>query len=618
MCGIVGSQGILIERTSIESALASFRHRGPDGTYIYSRNSVHLGVNRLAINDLSGGAQPFFNTKADICVIYNGEIYNHKSLRRTLNEHGVYVESQVDGAILPYLYEIYGESFLNLLDGMFAMALVNFETEELILARDVAGEKPLYYSLDGRGLFFSSSLDSFPILKRKNIELDSQSIWDFPSFLWCPQPNTIYRGVFSLLPGEVLCFRDGSAKKSRIEMNPDPNLPKSLEDRVLYVKETIIDSITGCLMSEVPIATFLSGGLDSSIVSMVAAQNIHELNTYSVSFPDQIDSAGLNYNEEPFAQLLAEAFQTNHHVLRLDSTIALNYLEEFVKKADQPFSVSSGLGVFAISKLAQEVGDRVILSGDGADELFGGYSWYSYLPNLMSRRKLLKESLSPTVTMQDIGMPVELRLDIISKYSDEDFLFALHYYATENDKKSLFSNDFQISLNGYESAAKLGSTFGTLQTPLSVLQSDRIMYLNQEMLRKVDLFTMANSIEGRAPFVRKKVLNLAAALSFEELVRDGELKWILRKAFSDQLPKEILNRKKHGFNFPIEEWLQNEWRHLVTNTFSTNSQLFQRGLIDKISIRNVGEFLNSTRKLHGHTLFSFIVLDMFLSRRSNH
>jgi asparagine synthase (glutamine-hydrolysing) len=296
----------------------------------------------------------------------------------------------------------------------------------------------------------------------------------------------------------------------------------------------------------------------------------------------------------------------------MSSNLARNLLDDFIKKAGQPFAVSSGLGILAISQSARQNGIKVLLSGDGADELFGGYSWYLQLEKIFKHRSSFKSKVPLTKTMQDTGINLNDRITSIAQYSDEDLLFALHYYGTEEEKKNLFKREFYYD-NLFEVSSRiLKSQYEFEVTIDSVLESDRNIYLPQEMLRKVDLFTMASSVEGRVPFVRKEIFEISKNLRFSQLVEKGNLKAFLKKSVNSILPIEIVARQKHGFNFPIDKWLVSDWSDLVKETFSRSSRIYSLGIIDDNSLIVAEQMLNSKTKLNGHTIFSMIVLERFL------
>jgi len=613
MCGIVGSFGANLIQTNLETALRTFNHRGPDQEFFHGANFFSVAANRLAINDVEGGRQPLFGSSESVVALYNGEIYNHLELRNNLKKKNVFVPNLVDGAVIPFLYEQYGENFIDHLDGMYAIALLDLRKKKLLLSRDIAGEKPLYYSKNADGVYFASHIPAFRNLLNSELNLNYQAIWDLISFLWIPEPATIYKEVFAIMPGETITFDlDGTANSRIRKYISNTDFPTDPDEAAQYLRGALERNIESCLMSEVPVGTFLSGGLDSSIVTAIAARINSELDTFSVSFENTEDPYHGYFDEGPLARELSGKLGTNHHEIFMSSNLARDLLDDFIKKAGQPFAVSSGLGILAISQAARLNGTKVLLSGDGADELFGGYSWYLQLEEIFKQRANLKSRSPLSKTMQDIGTNLKDRISLIAQYSDEDLLFALHYYGTEEEKKQLFKKEFFYD-NFLESSSRILRTVGKSELTIeSVLESDRNIYLPQEMLRKVDLFTMASSVEGRVPFVRKEIFEISKNLKFSQHVENGNLKAFLKKSVNSILPAEVVTRQKHGFNFPIDKWLVSDWVDLVNETFSPSSLIFSMGIIDVSSLRIANEMLANKSKLNGHTIFAMIILERFL------
>jgi asparagine synthase (glutamine-hydrolysing) len=613
MCGIVGSFGANLIQTNLESALRTFNHRGPDQEFFYGANFFSVAANRLAINDVEGGHQPLFGSSESVMALYNGEIYNHLELRNNLKKKNVFVPNLVDGAVIPFLYEQYGENFIDHLDGMYAIALLDLRKKKLLLSRDIAGEKPLYYSKTADEVYFASHIPAFRNLLNFELTLNYQAIWDLISFLWIPEPATIYKEVIAIMPGETITFDlDGTANSRIRKYMSNTDFPADPDEAAQYLRGALERNIGSCLMSEVPLGTFLSGGLDSSIVTAIAASINSQLDTFSVSFENTEDPYHGYFDEGPLARELSKKLGTNHHEIFMSSNLARDLLDDFIKKAGQPFAVSSGLGILAISQAARLNGTKVILSGDGADELFGGYSWYLQLEEIFKQRTNLKSRSPLSKTMQDIGTNLKDRISLIAQYSDEDLLFALHYYGTEEEKKQLFKKEFFYD-NFLESSSRILRTEGKSELTIeSVLESDRNIYLPQEMLRKVDLFTMASSVEGRVPFVRKEIFEISKNLKFSQHVENGNLKAFLKKSVNSILPAEVVTRQKHGFNFPIDKWLVSDWVDLVNDTFSPSSLIFSMGIIDVGSLRIANEMLANKSKLNGHTIFAMIILERFL------
>lgn len=615
MCGISGIYSKYEHHHGdLAEMLDSIKHRGPDGASRVRDGPLSAGAVRLAINDVSGGGQPFYNKKKTICVFYNGEIYNFRDLRRSLDLRGYTFSSGCDGDILPAMYEVYGQRMFELLDGMFAIALWLSDERRLILARDPQGEKPLYYSrLDnGFGLAFGSEIRTFRRLTKLRLTTNRESIWDFPSFLWIPEPLTIYNEVRSVSPGEVITFDGMSISRSRMEQKRAGlrNQFANDEEAILETKQVVDYAIRSRLMSDVRVGAFLSGGLDSAIVVSRAKKELGQIETFNVAFETGPDACNGVYDESLEALETANSLGTSHSTIRLTAKGARGLLDDFVRFGDQPFAVSSGLGILAVSQQASYRGIKVLLSGDCADETFGGYPWYLQLAQ-QSRETTADAGITPEISFNTTGLALDERLRVLSNYTSHQRAWAWHYYASESDKRDLFSEEFG---HGQPTAFRHFRDWNesTTWTPEMYIDNDRDFYMVNEMLTKLDRMTMASSVEGRAPFASRAVRDHASRLSLDHLIGGFNLKRVLREAYRKEIPETCRIRPKHGFNVPIDQWLKGEWKDLVDETFAQGSALWAHGFIDKKSRINVSKLLSDTARLNGHSVFCFIVLNRWL------
>ena len=613
MCGIAGiySDGALEHVPIVKRMVSHLIHRGPDSSGFWSSGSYSAGMRRLSIVDVGGGDQPLYDESGRIILFYNGEIYNYPQLKKELENDGITFRTQGDGEVICHLYRKYGKDVFPKLDGMFAVALWDDEKQVLILARDFPGEKPLYYSrLHDGGVAFSSEIPSLLACDQVSREIDIQSLWDFPTYLWVPEPATIYKHVRAILPGEGLVISKRGVEpfefKSRIAV---PDLP--IETDALAVESSrivVMNSVKSRLLSDVPIGAFLSGGLDSSIVCALARQELNTLHTFCVGF-EQIEDPYHGYSDESsLAEEFARHLGTRHTTVRVSGRDFRELLPQFLKAAGQPYGVSSGLGILAIAREARRQNIKVLLSGDGADEAFGGYSWYSAIPRSFTSHPVRGKMLrfldgSETSNQKDSRM---------AGYSPQVRAWAWHYYASEQEKMSIFHPDIRAasSLHCFDGVK--------LKDPIDYLQHDRDFYFPNEMLSKVDRMTMAYSVEGRAPFASPALQRFAARLPWEQLIRNGQLKWVLRQAFQSELPEELLFRPKHGFNVPIDHWLRGEWRDLFEETFSKSSHLSKAGILSTEARDYAWGLLKDPTKIVGHVLFCFIMLNLWMSEKNVH
>jgi asparagine synthase (glutamine-hydrolysing) len=571
---------------------------------------------RLAINDLEGGGQPLFNRDRSVALMYNGEIYNSPALRKDLEARGYAFRTHSDGEVICHLYDEYGEELFERLDGMFAAALWDAEKRRLFLARDLPGEKPLYYAeLGGGRLVFASEIKAIRKFRGLDLTLDRQAIWDFPTFLWIPEPSTVFNEIKALPRGHVLCADDGgiSVKAYANKFNRGP-LTQDDGEIVEETRRVVREAVQSRLLSDVPVGCFLSGGLDSSIVATLATEALGSVDTFSVAFEKVHDPYHGTADESGHAAAYAKMLGSRHHTIRVTAETFHDDLDRFCHHADQPFGVSSGLGILSVARAAREAGIKVLLSGDCADECFGGYSWYVHLPGGKAARGkacVMPVTAETPVSFQNFGMGLAERLEVLAGYDAPTRAWAWHYYAHESEKAVLFSKDIQ---EGLESSLRHFRAFDAAAdwSAETFIAQDRDFYMPQEMLRKVDRMTMAYSVEGRVPFAAPSVLSHADKLPYGSLVRGATLKSALRRAFSHILPAEITSRPKHGFNVPIDHWLKGSWRHLVDEAFAGSSALRRHGLVDAGAGDVVQRMVDDPVRLNGHTIFCYVMLNRWL------
>lgn len=614
MCGIAGALIVgrkYSPREVAERMVAAIKHRGPDGSTFLEHGDLAVGMCRLSINDIEGGAQPLYNQSKSVAVFYNGEIYNYRELRRELEAAGVQFRTHCDGEVIGHLYDIHGLKMFERLDGMFALALLDKESGRLILARDIPGEKPLYYYEGGDGVFaFASELPGLRQFPGVNLRLNRQALWDMPTFLWIPEPSTVYENVYALPRSHYMIVEAGKAS-----IHPYPNkfnnIAASLDSPdalVAEVRRVVEKSIKSRLLSDVPVGSFLSGGLDSSIVATVAAREVGRIDTFSVGFEALADPYHGMADESEQAAETARLISSTHHIIRVTGKDFLDELDTFIAHAGQPYAVSSGLGILLIAKAAHDAGIRVLLSGDGADECFGGYSWYAHLE---AAERVAPSGRAGCGSMQNVGQALNTRLAEIMVGAPAERAWGWHYYAHESEKWRLFAPDFR---DGMQSSLRyFGVGNDQSWRPIDYITHDRNFYFPNEMLSKVDRMTMAYCVEGRVPFAAPEVLSLASRLNLDQMVsKAGVLKWALRKAFSDMLPAHVLSRPKHGFNVPIDHWLRNDWAHLIDETFGDGSSLRRNGFVDANAHSVALDMINDVSRLNGHTIFSFVMMNRWL------
>ncbi|AWI33542.1 asparagine synthase (glutamine-hydrolyzing) [Helicobacter apodemus] len=580
MCSICGIYGKRDYTPTLEKMIAAMDFRGPNGCFSYVDKGFYGTSNRLSINDLQCGTQPFSNVDGSIVVFFNGEIYNYKTLKEELQNDDIEFFSHCDGEILPFMYQKYGIEGFKLLDGMFGIALYDKNLRKIFLVRDIAGEKPLYY-LHHQEIFAYSTLIT-PLREVIKPTLNHQAIWDFLTFGFIPEPQSIYQEIVSLPKGSILEFdcHDLTLKIKDFKEDCLKIHQVSYENPILATKELVSKSVYDRLLGDVKIGAFLSGGLDSSIVSALACKEIADFHTFSIAFCEGYDPHSAFVNESAFSQLVAKHIGSKHYELQINAKDFQKELESFIQSSDQPFGAISGIGIKLLARMARELGVKVLLSGDGADENFGGYAWY---PKLRFNNP---QAITPQKPK------------------------GWHYYAFEEEKKALFSEDFFANM---QSSLRYFPTSDSL--PLAFIAFDREFYLPYEMMAKLDRMCMSESVEGRACFLSPAILAFIQSLDYETLLLKGE-KWLLKEAFRELLPQEILEREKHGFNAPIDYWMKKDWLWLLKESLSAKSALNRYGMLDKGASEFMLKLLFSSQVRVGNIAFYLVVLNLWLENLS--
>lgn len=566
MCGISGiinkDIGNPASRKLIQSMCEVMKHRGPDEDGFYINGNVALGMRRLKVIDLSTGSQPVFNEDKSIVVIFNGEIYNYKTLREEMisRGHGFYTNS--DTEVIVHLYEEYGENFVTRLNGMFAIALWDNRDKTLLLYRDRLGEKPLHYMATEWGIIFSSEIKS--ILCDRSIErkLDNEALYHYFSFYSIPAPLTIYSGIKKLLPAHYLKYNMGKAEiKQYWDFSFNPDFKKTEEEFSLTLRHLLLKSLKKRIISDVPIGAFLSGGIDSSIVVGLMSTLLDKpVKTFSIGFEED------RYNELEYARIIAKKFKTDHHELLVKPS-AVDLIDELIKFFDEPFGGPSAIPTFLISKFTRQY-VTVALTGDGGDEIFAGYDNYR---TALKRKKL---NLLPKWFRYFLADRVGNKLPysapgkrfLQSLSLDEGKLFCMG--VSEPWKKNLFSYEFLEKVNNLDSFQIVEKylLYGFSEYLSKFMYLDTKLYLPNDILVKVDRMSMANSLETRILFLDHEIIEFAATIPAVLKINNGVTKYILKKSMKDLIPKEILERGKWGFALPVDIWFRNELRDMIVSS----------------------------------------------------
>jgi asparagine synthase (glutamine-hydrolysing) len=621
MCGITGFIAQNNFSDEVESTLVLDRmcrrivHRGPDDQGMLVSGAVALGMRRLSVIDLSGGQQPISGCTSAVTIVFNGEIYNYRELQGELQGRGHEFKTHSDTETILHAYEEFGAACVERLRGMFAFAIWDARRQELFIARDRAGKKPLYYSLTPQGTFiFGSELKSLREHPEFRGEISTEALDSYLTFGYVPDPLTIFRDVHKLPPGHHLRFSDGRVYVQQYWDFPyDESLakpPQSEEECVENLRTLLDEAVRVRLVADVPLGAFLSGGVDSSaVVGLMARHTAQPVKTFSIGFHED------SYNELKYARLAAKHFGTDHHEFVVTPDIC-EIVDELVWHFDEPFADSSAIPTYMVSKLAREF-VTVVLSGDGGDELFGGYtryatdrkrSGYARLPRAL--RQGLMQPLGSSLPHGAWGRNYiyVMAFEAIDRYIEEVSIF------TRLNKRALYTDDFRRRLGATEAAARFRDYVdrsGSTDSLHRLLYLDSKTYLPGDILTKVDRMSMAVSLEARVPLLDHKLIEFVCTRLPSSMKMKGlETKHIFKRAIGDLVPAEILNRPKQGFGVPIEQWINQQLRERVHETL-TEPRTRQRGYIEPRYVKTLLDEHERGRRDHATELWALFMLELW-------
>ena len=619
MCGITGfvtdntGRGNQFETAELlERMCAVMSHRGPDDQGTMVNEGVALGMRRLSIIDLSGGHQPMRSRGSDLTVVFNGEIYNYRELRENLQNKGYQFQTKSDTESILHCYEEYGDACVDHLRGMFAFALWDEPKRKLFVARDRVGEKPLYYAITRTGTFvFGSELKC--VLQHPEVEreIDHQAVDAYLTFGYVPDPLSILKNIKKLPPGHSLTLLGGKITiKQYWDFPYEPGETRSERDYIEDLQHRLRESVRMRLVSDVPLGAFLSGGVDSSTIVALMAQEMPEpVKTFSIGFEED------SYDELKYARLVAKRFGTDHHELIVTPDVC-NVIDELIWHFDEPFADSSAIPTYYVSKLAREY-VTVVLSGDGGDELFAGYTRYAVdlkrqgferLPRFV--RQNLMKSLSEHLPHGARGRNFlyNVALDPIDRYIDNISIF------TKLNRRLLYSEGLLERLQHGESAATMYRDYASSVTtgePVDpLLYLDSKTYLPGDILTKVDRMSMAVSLEARVPLLDHELIEFVTRMPASLKMRGGESKYIFKQAIKGLIPDEILTRPKQGFGVPIGAWINDQLRERMHDTLrdslTRERGYFRSGYIDVLLAEH-----ERGRRDHSQALWTILIFELW-------
>ncbi|MCE3278791.1 MAG: asparagine synthase [Bacteroidetes bacterium] len=579
----------------INTATACLKKRGPDGDGIFIHNNAALGHRRLSIIDTSDlASQPFTDLSGRYTIVFNGEVFNYKELRKELIAKGISFRSQSDTEVLLYLFIADKEKCLSKLDGEFAFAIYDNQKEELFIARDRFGIKPLYYYKDSERFVFASEIKSLIAFEVPKI-IDKSSLETYFHLNYIPSPYSIFENVFKLSSGQFLKINF----KEEIKKDSYYNIPYS-ENQHSYsdydsaqkeLRSLLEHSVQQRMIADVPLGTFLSGGIDSSVITAIAAQNTQKLNTFSIGYKDEP-----LFDETYFAQLVAKKYKTEHTVFQLTNEDLYADLHHVLDYIDEPFADSSALAV-SILCMHTKKQVTVALSGDGADEIFAGYN--KHAAELKARQSGLKAQLVKASYPILKQLPKSRNTKTGNKIRQLE-KFAEGMKLSEKERywkwakwagftsKEIFTSDYNKSLDHKDSEKRKRDILKNLNDDYnSVLLTDMKLVLENDMLVKVDRMSMSRSLEVRVPFLDHKIVDFAFSLPAEYKIDNKQRKKILKDAYRKDLPAELYNRGKKGFEVPLLKWFRTDLKSMITNELLSDSFIKEQNIFDAETIKEL-------------------------------
>ena len=595
MCGIAGKVDWSgpVEEATIARMCAAIEHRGPDSRGIHMEDGVGIGAQRLAIIDLAHGDQPVTNEDGTVVVALNGEIYNFQELRERLLARGHSFRSYVDTEVLAHLYEDMGPAMVGELRGMFAFAVWDARQRRLFCARDRAGKKPLFWARRGTRVWFGSEVRALLEDPELEVGVDPRAIDAYLALQYVPNPLSAFSGVSKLPPASTVVFDEHGERIERYWSldYADPEPPISLPDAEERLRELLREATRARLISEVPLGAFLSGGIDSSaVVAAMAEASSSPVKTFSIGFRER------DFDELEYARMVARRFDTDHHEFRVEPE-ALSIMPKLARHYGEPYADPSAIPSFYLAELTRRH-VTVALNGDGGDESFAGYSRYRAIqgisrfglssPLLERGGRALARRLGEGRRDNSTRSRVNRLLRTAGMAPADRYLTWMSPFGAER-RSALLSDDFRGALGGWSSAGVIRGPWERSTAPSlldTMLDVDVQTYLPDDLLVKMDIASMAHSLEARSPFLDHEVMEFAASLPAEYKLRGGEKKSVLKSAFRGILPDEVLYRPKMGFGVPLAHWFRNELRDLPADVLLDPSAVergyFRRSEVERL------------------------------------
>ena len=622
MCGIAGfsihSKSIQENREKIIKAMCdAIRHRGPDDEGYYITEEIALGQRRLSIIDLSGGHQPIFNEDKSISIIFNGEIYNYQKLADKLQKKGHQFRTNSDTEVIVHLYEEYGEECLPYLNGMFAFVIWDQNQKKIFAARDRIGQKPFFYSIQNHQFIFASEPKA--LLKHPEIQpkIDIEGMVQYLAYEYVPTPRSIYKGIQKLPAAHYLIYQNDSLQIQSYWHAKFSSSNLSLNEYEKNFEKLLLKAVERRLISDVPLGVFLSGGIDSSCLVAMMSQLIpsHQIKTFSIGFEEK------SFDESTYAKDIAEHFQTDHHEKILSPQKMLEILPRITKILDEPLGDASIIPTYLLSEFTREK-VTVALGGDGGDELLAGYptfqahimaNYYQKVPSFI-RYIIKKIGYSLPVSTKNISFDFKVKrflsgMDYNPYTRQQIWMGSFH----DQDLPYLLSPEIQKQ-------CRLENLYGPIQEHLQnalgsslekILYLYTKLYLQDDILTKVDRASMATSLEARAPFLDVDLVEFILKMPVSLKLKGLTTKYLLKKILAKKVPNHILNRPKKGFGIPVAKWLKDDLKPMILELFK-EEKIREQGLFQYSYIKKMLQDHFCGKKDNRKQLWTLSVLQMWI------
>ena len=618
MCGICGKISLRdsIDKNLIHEMCEVLKHRGPDDEGVYIGSKIGLGHRRLSVIDVSSaGHQPMSNEDRSIWLVMNGEVYNFPEIRIDLEQRGHVFKSHTDTEVILHLYEEKGIDCLSDLRGPFAFAIWDEKKQRLFIARDRIGKKPLFYRYKNSTLIFASEIKAILQDPEVSVEVNRRAVTDYLSYGYVPTPESMFKGIMKLPPAHFMIYEKGNIKIEKYwELDFSKKNKLSEQEYCSRIMDLLEEATRIRMISDVSLGAFLSGGIDSSaVVYMMSKLSSRPVKTFSIGFEEE------EYSELKFAKIIADKFGTEHKEYIVKPN-AIEILPKLVWHYNEPYADSSALPSYYVAKMTrQEV--KVALNGDGGDECFGGYERFMAARFAETLRKIpasgkiagfIADRISGGLNSKNIGSKLKRFLSVLSEpYCERHYDWMSMF--KDNEKEDLLRDDFKKEFAIRRSIFYLENSFkGCRSNDIVdlIMSTDIKTNLLDDLLVKMDIATMANSLEGRSPFLDHKMMEFASSIPSNMKIKSTRLKYILKKALSKALPKEILARGKMGFGVPVDKWFRNELKEYSCGILLSDRSI-KRGYFKRDVLKSMLDRHSSGNVNNGERIWSLLNLELW-------